>query len=101
MAQHQIPLSEVETAVQSAVQAVLSKHNIGDINKLWVGFVAPENIANSVANEVAHALGKGATGAVTPSIATAQSAVAGQHAAEALPHQVKIIGLIYDPRAVK
>jgi len=100
MGQHQIPLNEVETAVQSAVQNVLSKHNIGDINKLWIGFVAPENVATSVANEVAAALGKGAAGKVTVSVATAEAA-AGQEAAHALPHPVKIIGLIYDPHAPK
>ena len=98
MDQHKIPLTEVNAAVQSAVQNVLSKHNIGDIDKLWIGFVAPENIASSVANEVATALGKPTAGKVTVSVATAQ-AVAGQEAGHALPHALKIIGLIYDPNA--
>ena len=44
MSKH-VPLGELEAAVQSAVEQVLGKKGAVPIDQLWVGFVAPENIA--------------------------------------------------------
>ena len=57
-----VPLNEVAVAVQNAVQQVLGKHGTGPIEKLWVGFVASENIGNpnpqDVAGKLAATLGR-------------------------------------------
>jgi hypothetical protein len=101
MAPPTVPLKELTTAVQSAVQQVLAKHGAVDVGHLWVGFVAPDAIANEAnALQVAQALGKGAGGlAVTPSVAQL-SATGAPAAGEKLPIPPKghIIGLIYSPR---
>jgi hypothetical protein len=94
-----VPIKELTTAVQSAVQQVLAKHGAVDVGHLWVGFVAPDAIANQEsALQVAQVLGKGAGVAVLPSVA--QLSATGAPAAGALPIPPKghIIGLIYSPR---
>jgi hypothetical protein len=96
-----VPLKELTTAVQSAVQQVLAKHGAVDVGHLWVGFVAPDAIANEAnALQVAQALGKGAGVAVQPSVAQLAATGAAPAAAGALPIPPKghIIGLIYSPR---
>ena len=40
-----IQLENLAVAVQSAVQQVLAQHGAVPINKIWVGFVAPDNLA--------------------------------------------------------
>ena len=95
-----VPLKELTTAVQNAVKQVLAKHGAVDVGHLWVGFVAPDAIANQEsALQVAQALGKGAGVAVQPSVAQL-SATGAPAAAERLPIPPKghIIGLIYSPR---
>ena len=95
-----VPLKELTTAVQSAVQQVLAKHGAVDVAHLWVGFVAPDAIANQEsALQVAQLLGKEAGVAVQPSVAQL-SAAAPAAAGEKLPIPPKghIIGLIYSPR---
>lgn len=61
-----IPVGELEVAVQSAVEQVLGKEGAVPIDKLWVGFVAPENVATQqLANGVAAKIGgAGAVGSV-------------------------------------
>jgi hypothetical protein len=61
-----VPLNELEVAVQSAVEQALGKAGAVPIDKLWVGFVAPENIATQqLANEIATKVGgPGAVGSV-------------------------------------
>ena len=61
-----VPLGELEVAVQSAVEQVLGKKGAVPIGQLWVGFVAPENIATQqLANEVAAKIGgPGAVGSI-------------------------------------
>jgi hypothetical protein len=49
MSPHAIPLNELAVAVQSAVEEVLGKHGAVPIEKLWVGFVAPDALANEEA----------------------------------------------------
>ena len=55
-----VPLNELAVAVQNAVQQVLGKHGAVPIEKLWVGFVASETIANpqEVAGKLATTLGR-------------------------------------------
>jgi hypothetical protein len=61
-----VPLGELETAVHSAVEQILGKKGAVSIDQLWVGFVAPENIATQkMANEIASKIGgPGAVGSV-------------------------------------
>ncbi len=97
---HSIPLNELNAAVQNAVQQALGKHGAVPIDQLWVGFVAPEAIANEeTAAKIATELSKGAAGKVQPSVqvmAPAQDAKAG---AQLVPH--RIIGLIFDPHTAR
>ena len=58
MPQHPVPLNELSSAVQKAVQQVLGKHGAVSIDKLWVGFVAPDTIAAEEAAKVATQFGK-------------------------------------------
>jgi hypothetical protein len=98
MSGHSIPLNELNAAVQNAVQQALGKHGAVPIDQLWVGFVAPEAIANEeAAAKIASELSKGATGRVQPSVqvlAPAQGEKPGAHLAPP-----RIIGLIFDPQA--
>ena len=83
-------------AVESAVRQVLGKHGAVPIDKLWVGFVAPENIANpEVAGKVATQLGKEAGVNVQASVA--QVAASAQEAKAELVKPGHIIGLVYAP----
>ncbi len=92
-----VPLHELSAAVQDAVQRVLAQHGAVPIDKLWVGFVAPENLATRAnADKLAAMLGK--EGGVT-----GQGSVAQFTAAEgALPTKPgHIIGLVYSPKVAK
>ena len=100
---HHVPLNELAAAVQSAVEQVLGKHGAVPIDKLWVGFVAPDTIANEAnATKIAAALGKQA--GVQTQAAVAQEVIAahagGQHAATAALIQKPghIIGLVFNPK---
>jgi hypothetical protein len=98
MPQPTVPLKELTTAVQSAVQQVLAKHGALGVDHLWVGFVAPDAIANQdSALQVAQVLGKGAGVAVQASVAQL-SAGAGGGEKLPIPPKGHIIGLIYSPR---
>jgi hypothetical protein len=102
MSHHPIPLSELAVAVQSAVEQVLGKHGAVPIEKLWVGFVAPDNIANAEnAGKLAARLGK--EGGVQAQASVAQQIVSGEPTTEEakaqLQKQLRIIGLMYSPRA--
>ena len=67
MAPPRIPLHEVTAAVQNAVKQVLEEKGLAGIDRLWIGFVAPENLATiENAGAVAKALGSGAHD--TPSV---------------------------------
>jgi hypothetical protein len=90
-----IRLDELAVAVQTAVQQTLAKHGAVPINQLWVGFVAPDAIANlENANKVATTLAKetGATGAAG---SIAQLGAAGAAPSIKPGH---LIGLIYKPQ---
>jgi hypothetical protein len=89
-----VPLGELEVAVQSAVEQVLGKKGAVPIGQLWVGFVAPENIATQqLANEVAAKVGgPGAVG----SVGSAVSAAGGVRT-EALVN-LHICGYIHKPQ---
>jgi hypothetical protein len=96
-----IPLNELAAAVQSAVAQVLAKHGAGPIDKLWVGYVAPDLVATEEnAGKVAHEIGKEAGQKVTPSVAQLIEAGGGtaQGVRAAVPAR-RIIGLIYEPKA--
>ncbi len=95
MSSHSVPLNELNVAVQNAVKQALGKHG-GPIGQIWVGFVAPENVATEEAvGKVAAELSKGASGKVQASVQALEST----GAAGAGPTLVRprIIGLIYDP----
>jgi|ERR1700676_4541134 len=104
MSHHPIPLNELAVAVQNAVEQVLGKHGAVPIEKLWVGFVAPDAIANEeVAGKLAARLGKEAGVHAQPSVAQQIVAVGpGQQTGEVKPQlqrQTRIIGLMYSPKA--
>lgn len=89
-----VPLGELEVAVQNAVEQVLGKKGAVSIDKLWVGFVAPENIATQqVANEIAAKIGgPGAVGSVGSAVSAAGAA-----RTEAVAH-LHICGYIHKPQ---
>lgn len=91
-----VPLGDLEVAVQNAVEQVLGKKGAVPIDKLWVGFVAPENIATQqLANEVASRVGgPGAVGSVA---AVVPAAAAGAAHTEAVP-KLRICGYIHQPQ---
>ncbi len=98
-----IQLENLAVAVQSAVQQVLAQHGAVPINKIWVGFVAPDNLATiENANKVAALLGKaggiqGAVGSVGQ-----LAAAGGEHAAGTVPKPPgHIIGIVYQPQLKK
>lgn len=92
MAPPRIPLNEVTAAVQSAVQQVLQEKGIAGIDKLWIGFVAPDRLATPAnATAVAKALGSGAGG--TPSVGQLAGAHAG--ATQAVTPPLHLCGYIH------
>ncbi len=96
-----LPLNELASAVQSAVEQVLGKHGAVPIDKIWVGFVAPENLATAEnASKIANTIGREGGVAVQASVGTlaAQGAAAGAQEAHKLPGH--ILGLVYSPRVV-
>jgi len=101
VAHHPVPLNELAAAVQSAVEQTLAKHGAVPIDQIWVGFVAPDKIANlEAAKEVAHVLSREAGLKGEPSVGQLGGAAAGGAEAHALlPH--RIIGLIYQPKLAK
>jgi hypothetical protein len=95
-----VPLSDLASAIQNAVQQTLAKHGAVPIDQLWVGFVAPENLANEQsAQAVANVLAKESGVHAQPSVAQIGTATAGAAKANIVPH--RIIGLIYEPPTTK
>src|ERR1700744_368008 len=95
-----VPLSELTAAVQNAVQQALAKHGAVPIDQLWVGFVAPEAVANEkAAQEVASLLARESGVAAKGSVAQLGTAAAGGAEKSLVPPH-RIIGLIWDPNAV-
>ena len=103
-----LQLNELAAAVQSAVEQVLGKHGAVPIDKIWVGFVAPENLATAeIASKIANTIGReggvtaqGSIGTLGAQVAAGQPAPASKEA-QALPHLPgHILGLIYQPRVV-
>jgi hypothetical protein len=102
MSTRPVPLNDLAILVENAVQQIIEKHGGGPIEKIWVGFVAPENLATpAIAAEVAHSIGSHTGVHVTPAMATeAVSHPAGAHT-EALVRPGHIIGLVYQPKLAK
>jgi hypothetical protein len=97
-----LPLNELSAAVQSAVEQVLGKHGAVPIDKLWVGFVAPDKIATAeIAGKVAAELGREAGVKVQASVAQLGAAAAAGHQAHAIPKPGHIIGLVFEPSHTK
>jgi len=99
-----VPLNEVGVAIQSAIERILAKHNDVPIDKLWIGFVAPENVATQanaakIASEIGHEAGVTAHASVGTLAAPAP--VAGGVQTEAMKLPGHIIGLVFQPRAEK
>ena len=98
-----VPLNELAVAVQSAVEQVLGKHNAVGIDKLWVGFVAPDTIATQEnANKIAAHIGKeaGVTAVASMGQLGGPAAAGGIHT-EALKRPGHIIGLVFQPHVQK
>jgi len=93
-----VPLNQLSVAVQNAVQQALGKAGAVPIDRLWVGFVAPENLANEVevAGKVATTIGREGGVQATGSIGQIQEGGAAQAAT-----RIKIIGLVFKPPAAK
>lgn len=97
MSTPRVPLADLASTVQNAVQQALAKHGDVPIDKLWVGFVAPENIANEQSAEaVANVLARESGLKGQPSVAQIRAA-AGEGATQAYTPPHRIIGLIYEP----
>jgi hypothetical protein len=97
---HRIPLGELAAAVQSAVEQALSKHGVVPVDKLWVGFVAPDSIATpESAQKVANVLSKEGGIKADPSVGQLGATDVGAAQERAVP--LRIIGLIYDPKLQK
>ncbi|GAC1359912.1 MAG: hypothetical protein NVSMB3_07690 [Acidobacteriaceae bacterium] len=106
-----VPLHELNAAVQSAVERVLAQHGAVPVDKLWVGFVAPEQIATmdnatKISSVLSKELGIHGTASVAQiggSSAPGAGNVGGGHAvhAEALPKPGHLIGLVYKPELLK
>jgi hypothetical protein len=95
-----VPLAELATLVQNAVQQTLAKHGAVPIDQLWFGFVAPEQFGNQesaaqVANQIGHATGV----KVTAVVATEGIAAGGVKAEAVRPGH--IIGLVFNPKLAK
>ena len=100
MSSPRVQLNELAVAVQNAVQQTLAKHGAVPIDKLWVGFVAPEKIATvESAQLVAHLLGKEGGVQAQASVAQIAGAATGKAEGRIPPHH--IIGLIYEPKNIK
>jgi hypothetical protein len=96
MSTPRVNLTELAAAVQSAVQQTLAKHGAVPIDQIWVGFVAPETLANNAsAQAVANLLAKEGGVSAQPSVGQLGGAAAGAAEAHIPPH--RIIGLIYEP----
>ena len=94
-----VPLNELAVAVQNAVEQALAKHGAVSIDKLWVGFVAPDRIATAEsAATIAGILGKEAGVHGQPSVGQIAAGAVGE-GKEALPPH-RIIGLIYEPKNI-
>jgi hypothetical protein len=92
-----VPLNQLAAAVQDAVQRVLAQHGAVPIDQLWVGFVAPDRVANlESANKVAAELGKEAGVHVQGSIAQVGAAAPQEKGTAAKPGH--IIGLVFSPK---
>ncbi len=87
-----IPLHEVTAAVQSAVQQVLQEKGIAGIDKLWIGFVAPDKVATTE-NAVAVAKALGSSGHDAASVGQLTSAHAGATQAPTPP--LRLCGYIH------
>jgi hypothetical protein len=100
MSAPRVPLNELAAAVQNAVEQTLAKHGAVSIEKLWVGFVAPDKIATAEsAQQVANVLAKEAGVRGQPSVGQLGGAAVGAAQAQVTPH--RIIGLIYEPKSVR
>lgn len=100
MGTSRVPLNELAVAVQNAVQQALAKHGAVPIDQIWVGFVAPEQVATAVSAEaVAGILGKEGGVVGQPSVGQVAAGGAGE-AKGALPLH-RIIGLIYEPKNLR
>lgn len=100
MSTPRIQLTELAAAVQSAVQQTLAKHGAVPVDKLWIGFVAPENLATAEsAQQVAQVLAKEGGVKAQGSVAQLGGAAAGVAQAQIPPH--RIIGLIFEPKSHK
>lgn len=98
MAPSRVPLNELAVAVQNAVEQTLAKHGAVPIDKLWVGFVAPDKIATvESASTIAGILQKEAGVHGQPSVGQLAGGAVGEAKEGLLPHH-KIIGLIYQPK---
>ncbi|HZS56011.1 MAG TPA: hypothetical protein VFA65_16530 [Bryobacteraceae bacterium] len=100
-----VPLNEVAIAVQNAVQQTLAKHGAVSVDKLWVGFVAPDNVATQEnAAKLATELAREAGISAQPSVAQLAPAAAGAkteaHATVPKPPG-HIIGLVFSPKLTK
>lgn len=101
-----VPLKELAAAVQSAVEQVLGKHGAVPVDKLWVGFVAPEQLATQEnAATLAAQLGKQAGVHAEPAVAQqiaapSPSGAQTAHEAQALKPG-HIIGLVFASKAAK
>jgi hypothetical protein len=101
MSSPRIPLAELSVAVRNAVEQVLSKHDAASVEKLWVGFVAPENLATSEsAQKVANALTKEGNITAEASVGQLSATQAGTAQERFQPVvPLRIIGLIYAPKS--
>lgn len=95
-----VPLNEVAVEIQNAVERILGKHGAVPVDKLWVGFVAPENVATQEnANKLAAEIGKEAGIKGEGGIAQLGAGPAQEHAKAIKP--VHIIGLVFNPAVSK
>lgn len=102
MSTRPVLLHDLAVLVENAVQQIIEKHGGGPIEKIWVGFVAPDILAtNEIATQVAHAIGQHGGVAVTPAIATQAVAAHTGIQTEALIKPGHIIGLVYQPKLAK
>jgi hypothetical protein len=95
-----VPLNELAVAVQNAVEQALAKHGAVSIDKLWVGFVAPDRVATAEsAHAVAGILAKEGGIHAQPSVGQIAGGAVGEAQEAVKPH--RIIGLIYEPKLNK
>jgi hypothetical protein len=92
-----VPLTQLAVAVQDAVKRVLAQHGAVPIDQLWVGFVAPDKIANQEnANKLAAFIGKEAGVQAQGSIAQVTAGPQQAQAPAARPGH--IIGLVFSSK---